>query len=79
MPNLIKKHKEQWIIKESLDQDLIEKYFRDPSFKPIDPLAWEGRIFHQRRQFADGQLIFFANFDSLETGSFEIEIKAKSK
>ncbi len=78
IPNLIKKYKEQWIIKESLDQDLIEKYFRDPSFKPVDPLAWEGRIFHQRRQFADGQLIFFANFDSLETGSFEIEIKGKA-
>ncbi len=78
MAELIRKHNEQWIIKESLDQDLIEKYFMDPSFRPVDPLTWGGKIFHQRRQFSDGQLLFVVNFDSENSGNFEIETEGKS-
>jgi hypothetical protein len=78
MPEFINKYKEQWIVNKSLDKDLIEQYFSDPSFKPIEPLAWKGRIFHQRRQFKDGQLLFIVNFDSTRTGNFQIQIKGNS-
>ncbi len=78
MPEFIKNHKEQWIVRESLEKDVIEQYFSDPSFIPVDPLNWEGRVFHQRRQFKDGQLLFIVNFDSVNTGNYHIQIKGNS-
>jgi hypothetical protein len=78
MPTKIKNYPDQWIQKEEFNKDLFEQYFTDNNFKAIDPASWKGKIFHQRRQFADGQLLFIVNFDPEQEGNFHFEIDGRT-
>ncbi len=43
-------------------------------FAVREPMAFGGRVYHQRRQFADGQLIFWTNFDKSERAEIRFYI-----
>jgi hypothetical protein len=48
------------------------------SFIPRSPEAWKGRVFHQRRELADGDLLFLNNFDTLETANIRFSTTKSS-
>ena len=52
----------------------ISEHLACEDFRVIDPMSIGGDLFHQRRQFENGQLIFFINSNLAETakGTFEI-------
>jgi hypothetical protein len=52
--------------------------FFPSSFVPENPGQWNGRIFHQRRQFQDGDLLFLCNFDTLETAEIRFRTDRSS-
>ena len=74
----IKNYPGQWIEKESLDPVVISQYLYNFNFRAIKPEKWDGKIFHQRRIFSDGQLLFIINFDIAKTANFHFEIKGKT-
>jgi hypothetical protein len=78
MPAFINNYEEQWLAEDTLDEDIIRQYFNEEDFKAINPGSWNGKIFHQRRQFQDGQLLFITNFDKENTGNFQFEITGQT-
>ncbi|MDR0795659.1 MAG: hypothetical protein LBE79_06360, partial [Tannerella sp.] len=64
------------IIKETeLNRDIIEKYFRTAGFE----LSFNGgNVFHHRRKYADGELIFIVNSSMDEASSGRVAIKGKT-
>lgn len=60
-------YKSNWIPVKTLDEQVISEYLASPDFIPAGPEKWNGRIFHNRRSFTDGQLVFVNNFDTLQT------------
>jgi hypothetical protein len=69
---------DQWIVKDSIDKQLIKKYFSNESFRPVEPDKWGGRVYHMRRRLDDGQLLFFTNFDMDSTSEIHLEITGRS-
>lgn len=43
-----------------------------------NPADLQGRIFHQRREFEDGQLLFITNFDQSEKSTVKLSMPGKS-
>ena len=78
MPTFINNFSTQWIEKEGINADVIREYFQEKDFMAIDPGSWKGRIFHQRRQYKDGQLLFIVNFDKKEAAKFNFEILGRT-
>jgi len=72
------KYKDQWTVLSGIDKKMAEEYLGEEDFNPVLPEEWTGNIFHQRRKFTDGQIIFLANFDSSVYGNFAFEIKGMS-
>jgi len=48
------------------------------AFTPLNPSQWGGQVHHMRRQLADGQLLFFTNFDSTETAKVAFQAKGEA-
>lgn len=71
-------HSDEWIVKDSLDHQIIEKYFSNDVLHPMAPEAWGGRVFHMRRQLEDGQLLFWINFDQVNNADIHFEIQGKT-
>jgi len=67
-----------WFNRDSLKKDDIIEHMQFPDFLPVDPENWNGRVFHHRRQLKDGVLLFFSNFDTLQTAEITINISGKS-
>ena len=59
------------------DVSAYQNYFGS-SFKPSDPVNWDGRVFHHRREFTDGQLLFFVNFDKEAESNIDFLTKGES-
>jgi hypothetical protein len=78
IPEFIQNFPEQWIIEDSVNKNLIDKYFSDMQCNALEPETWKGRIFHQRRNFTDGQLLFITNFDPEEMGNYHFEVNGKT-
>lgn len=74
----IEKYPELWIEADSLNQEILEQHFLDPGFQPVRPENWRGRIFHQRRKYSEGQLLFMVNFDPDDEGNFNLKIEGKT-
>ena len=67
---------EKAIIKEAeLNRMIIEKYF---TTKDFDISFNDGNVFHHRRQYADGELIFIVNSSMNEASTGKIVVKGKS-
>ncbi|MFC2126376.1 glycosyl hydrolase [Bacteroidota bacterium] len=65
----------KWINEENLTTSIINEHFLSNGFQAIDPDNWQGRVFHMRRQFGDGQLMFWTNYD--KTANAQIRFKTK--
>ena len=58
-----------------LDKDVIRKYFTSPDFA----LTFNnGNIYHHRRQYADGELIFIVNSSMEEASVGKLSVKGKT-
>ena len=66
-----------WINIDNIQQSDVVSKLQQSDFSVEDPLSINGKVFHMRRQFEDGQLIFWSNFN--KEGSEEIQFKAKGK
>jgi hypothetical protein len=51
---------------------------RDPAFEVVEPGLVLGKIFHQRRQFSNGQLIFWVNFDTQVPSTVQFQVAGSS-
>lgn len=60
LKRLSQQHPGRWLHAVSLDDPMVKEKLATADFEPV-----AGKLFHQRRQLADGQLLFFAN-SSLE-------------
>ena len=64
------------VIKESkLNEDIIKKYFSSDNF---DLSFNNGNIYHHRRMYADGELIFIVNSSMEEVSVGKISVKGKT-
>lgn len=68
----------KWTNYDSLTAILLKQLSRHADFIPIDPEHWKGRVFHHRRQLQDGQIIFFSNFDTIQTAHIHFEVPGES-
>ncbi len=67
----------QWIMANGLSDPRVTDLLASDGFRAVNPLDYGGRVFHQRRQYADGQLIFWTNFDKNNTATISFEIGGK--
>lgn len=66
-----------WININSIQQPDVVSKLQQPDFVVENPLSINGKVYHMRRQFSDGQLIFWSNFN--KEGTEEIHFHAKGK
>jgi len=68
--------KNEAIVREQeLNKDVIDKYFTAKDFK----ISFSnGNLFHQRRMFADGELVFLVNSSMEEASSGQLAIKGQT-
>lgn len=69
---------ENWVIQNNLSKSLFSELAENEniSFENIDSIR--GNVFHQRREFENGQLLFLTNFDRNEIAKVEISMLGKS-
>ncbi len=67
-----------WEIISDLNNSLFTKLSENENiqFENLDSIR--GRVFHQRREFENGQLLFVTNFDKEETAEIQINMPGKS-
>ncbi len=75
---LFDQYASQITVAESIDQSIIEGQLRSSGFVPQNPESWRGNVLHQRRILKDGQLMFFINYDKVETANIDFSAKGKS-
>lgn len=66
-----------WIKIDNIQQPDVVSDLQHPNFSVEDPLSINGKVYHMRKQFKDGQLIFWSNFNT--EGSEEIQFNARGK
>jgi hypothetical protein len=66
---------ENWVEIESIDEPEVLQALQEPDFKMENPEEINGKVYHMRRHFSDGQLIFWSNFneEGIENIRFSIE------
>jgi len=69
---------DQWILTDTLYQQILVDYFTGDEWQPNAPDKWGGRVYHIRRQLDDGQLLFLVNFDQVSTSDIQIDIQGKT-
>ena len=69
---------ENWEIITELNESLFVELSNNENirFENLDSIR--GRVFHQRREFEDGQLLFVTNFDKEEFAEIKINMHGKS-
>ena len=69
---------ENWKIYSELNATLFSELSNNENiqFENLDSI--QGQVFHQRREFEDGQLLFVTNFDKEEFAEIEINMRGKS-
>ncbi len=75
---LVKKKSSQWIEAASLTNKATQKLLTSKNIQFQEAEKINGKLFHQRRDFEDGQLLFLVNTSSNEwsTGKFMIDGKS---
>jgi hypothetical protein len=69
---------DQWIVKDSLEGQIIEEYFSNDILHPVAPERWDGKVFHMRRRLEDGNLIFWVNFHGEKSSDIHFKIAGKT-
>jgi hypothetical protein len=75
--NLAIKYADQWMTAGELSDPGVMDLLKSEGFSVQDPLSYGGRVFHQRRQFADGQLLFWTNFDQEDPARIRMVVQGK--
>ncbi len=71
------KYSKQWHLCKSTVNTEFQKLMKPEDFQVLVPGTLDGKLYHHRRIFDDGQLIFFANSSKKESASGEIIVKGK--
>ncbi len=73
--NIANQFKSQWIEAESIHNKKVSELLYSKNFNMLDADKIGGKLFHQRRQFDDGQLLFMVNSSTTEEskGKFHID------
>jgi hypothetical protein len=74
--DMAEKYPEQWTFAENLDDPAALNLLTGEEFSLIDQKQ-NGMLYHQRRQFNDGQLVFVVNSHPSKQASAEITIEGK--
>jgi hypothetical protein len=74
--DLVDKYPEQWTLAENLDDPAAIDLLSGEEFSMND-LTQNGMLYHQRRQFNDGQLVFVVNSHPSKQASAEITVDGK--
>lgn len=71
-------NKENWKVETKIDNSFFKALAKNNfiEFANIDSV--QGNIFHQRREFENGQLLFITNFDKNKIGNLKINMAGKS-
>lgn len=75
--NLAIQYADQWMTAGGLSDPGVMDLLKSEGFQGLDPLAYGGRVFHHRRQFADGQLIFWTNFDRKDPAEVRFVVRGE--
>lgn len=68
----------QWMTYDELDETVIQRFLLETGFIAGHPENRKDRVYHQRRTFEDGQLLFWVNFDKDETARIGFDIAGQS-
>ncbi|MEN8117465.1 MAG: glycosyl hydrolase [Bacteroidota bacterium] len=69
---------ENWEVIDAANEDLYKKLAKNDDIEFEDINSVKGKVFHQRREFEDGQLIFLTNFHRDKTTELKINMPGKS-
>ncbi len=72
---LAEKYDGQWLRADAVQDEQVTDLLVSEGFTALNPQAFGGRVYHQRRQYADGQLVFWTNFDTTATATVDFEIR----
>ncbi|MDP2336499.1 MAG: glycosyl hydrolase [Bacteroidota bacterium] len=73
---LAAKYPEQWVVADNLNEPTALKMLTHDDFTMIDRTR-NGMLYHQRRIFDDGELLFVVNSNPTKKASTEITVKGK--
>lgn len=64
----------RWITAASLNEPSVAELLKSPDYELLDAASVSGQVFHMRRMFEDGQLLFFTNFSLKEASAFQCRV-----
>ncbi len=67
-----------WYILDLSSEKVFSELAKNKNIEFENPEHIKGNIFHHRREFENGQLLFLTNFDKNETSEFTVRLKGKS-
>ena len=70
--------RENLIYIDSITEQCITEHMMTDDYISVDPGNWKGNTIHHRRQLNDGQLLFFSNYDTLQSAYIQFKCKGKS-
>ncbi|MCG6190876.1 glycosyl hydrolase [Maribellus maritimus] len=68
---------ENWKNEKSLNPSFFADLAKNENIQFEHPDSIAGKVFHQRRELKDGQLLFISNFDKDETAEVNLKMKGK--
>lgn len=69
---------ENWKVFEKVNTNVVFQLAENESIHFLNADSAGGNIFHQRRMFKDGQLLFLTNFDKYENGLIKVKMEGRS-
>ncbi len=69
---------ESWSYPVQINREFMIKLAENKRIKFENPDSIKGKVFHMRREFDDGQLLFLTNFHKEETSGLIIQMEGKS-
>ncbi|MFC2087807.1 glycosyl hydrolase, partial [Bacteroidota bacterium] len=75
---LISDNKESWIKVEGISDPEALEALSNQNFEVENPQGIQGKVFHHRRFFKDGQIIFWSNFDKHESASVSFSMAGEA-
>ena len=74
---LAAKFAEQWMVASRISDPGVMDLLVSEGFIPNEPESYGGRVYHQRRRYKDGQLIFWTNFDKKNSAKINFVVEGK--
>jgi hypothetical protein len=78
MKELMNGSSKQWFFANNPEDQIVKDLFALNEFSISETSPMSGELYHQRRVMKDGQLIFFANSDTIQNSAATIKINGKS-